>query len=323
MRTSVAKTAQFGAAVFLGSMIVAAPVSAVIVDGTGNFDAGFSPPAGLSNVGSIPAIYQVVPAASGVYLGNGWVITAEHIGAIGSGVNFVLNGNTFTSDGLDDRIGTTDLQMFHLQNTNPTVAGELNAIPSLNIGSTSPVITDTFYTKGYGMTRSSFVYYNVTSQTTVGPPPVTTYTWNPSDAMHTYNATGYSEILPRTLNSGSNAVIDSDASNPGLVAYNDGTGKTNIFTSEFLQNGGAQLSSGDSGGGVFDSNNNLIGINLLDFVHDANQPASTAIYGNESGYADLSSYRTQIEAILVTPEPGTIGLLLSAAPLLLHRRRPN
>ncbi len=317
------KTVPFGIIFLVGSALGAAPALAVIVDGAGGNNSvpqPASPVAGLNNVGSIPSIFQVVPNASGVYLGNGWVITAQHLGAISSGVNFVLNGNTFTSDGLDDRIGTTDLQMFHLQVPNQTVANELSAIPSLNIASATPTVGATFYTKGFGSTRSSMVYYEVTSQTS-GSPSTTTYTWTPSSSSGTFNAEGYSEINTHVLWYGANAASDTTATDSSLVNFNDGSGKTNIFVSEFLPNGGAQLSGGDSGGGVFDLNNNLIGINLVDFTHDANQPANTAIYGNESGYADLSAYRTQILAIRATPEPGTVGLIGFLAPLLLRRKR--
>jgi len=322
------KLCGLAAALMIGR-ITAAPVQAVIVDGAAGDNSvtqPVSPVAGLNNVGSIPAVYQVVANSSGVYLGNGWVLTAYHIGTVTSETNFILGGNTFTPDGSVQRIyadqanqtGPTDMMMFHLKTTpNPVL------FPNLTLSSATPSDGTPFYTKGNGLTRStSLAYYYVTSTNNNNSAP---YTWTPTTATDpNENASGYTESQPNILWYGSNTVA-----NPGGMTFisspNNGSyGSTVDFASNFLQNGDAQLSPGDSGGGVFDANNNLIGINETTFpttVPLEYQPANTAIFGDASGYMDIATYRTQIEGILATPEPGTIGLLLCSVPMLLRRRR--
>ncbi|HEY0257238.1 MAG TPA: trypsin-like serine protease [Candidatus Methylacidiphilales bacterium] len=73
-----------------------------------------------------------VNGASGVYLGNGWVLTAAHVGA-GS---FVLNGTTYTpiagsTQGISDANGTADLTLFQIS-TQPN-------LPSLTLSLNAPV----------------------------------------------------------------------------------------------------------------------------------------------------------------------------------------
>ena len=81
--------------------------------------------------------------ASGVYLGNGWVLTAGHVGA----GDFTLNGNTYKYDGYSytnftaSISGTnfaSDLNLFRISTTSTT--GVTLNLPSLTIASSSPTI---------------------------------------------------------------------------------------------------------------------------------------------------------------------------------------
>jgi hypothetical protein len=297
--------------------LIPLPAHAVIVaggDGTQNTTQG-AMPNGWNNVGT-------VDGASAVYLGDGWVLTAAHVGGVGlgTGVNFVGYG-TYHSDGQVVRLKTgssnADLQMFHL-----SAAPNL---PSLNIASSSPAASTAIYMAGYGRNRAAgLTYYSVT-----GPSDNPTWTELPNSIGA--NAAGYKYAAGNTKRWGTNLTID-DPDNPGhtTAIVNAGSGPTQVFFADFSNPGTsseAQLANGDSGGGVFDSANNLIGlINYKDTF--TNQPAynpsisgstDTAIFGNRSVMADLSAYRSQILAVI--PEPSTLSLLLLTGGLILIRRR--
>jgi hypothetical protein len=87
----------------------------------------------------------------------------------------------------------------------------------------------------------------------------------------------------------------------------------------------AYLVSGDSGGGVFDSNGDLVGMNNYEGTF-TNQPGppdqieKTAIFGDLNYMADIAYYEPQIEAAIV-PEPSAGLLGLCGLLILLQRGR--
>ncbi len=85
---------------------------------------------------------------------------------------------------------------------------------------------------------------------------------------------------------------------------------------------GDQIVSGDSGGGVFNSQNQLIGMMDSEDTY-MNQPGNIALFGNLSYSADIGTYYNQIDSITGVPEPTALGLLCCACPMLLRRRRGN
>lgn len=73
-----------------------------------------------------------VNGASGVYLGNGWVLTAGHVGA----GDFTLQGETYdavpgSAQGFSNSTGTADLTLFQL--------AQSPALPPLTLETTTPV----------------------------------------------------------------------------------------------------------------------------------------------------------------------------------------
>jgi hypothetical protein len=69
-----------------------------------------------------------VNGASGVYMGNGWVLTAAHVGA----GTFLLGGSSYSAvSGSAQNIGTADLTLFQIS-TQPS-------LPSLTLSLTPPV----------------------------------------------------------------------------------------------------------------------------------------------------------------------------------------
>ncbi len=258
-----------------------------------------------------------VASASGVYLGNGWVLTAAHVGGVTAGsTTFTLGSTIYTADTGATRLtnpDTTvaDLQMFHLA-TSPALA-------LLPLSSTTPSLATEVYIVGYGRDprNTSPTYYGNTT------------TWPVDSNFHTANAGGFGYAAGNLKRWGTN-LID------GTTSTDIGYGMTSLLTANFygttsnaaLNNylnstpgttSEALLSPGDSGGGVFDSAGVLVGMNSYVGQFPA-QPADTAIFGNVNDMANISVYRTQILALV--PEPSAVLVLGGMlAPALLGRRR--
>lgn len=286
----------------LGLLAITTRRAAAVVIGDPDALAGTPTPAGFSYVGQ-------VDGASGVYVGNGWVLTAAHVGFP---TGFTLGGMSYgVTPGSDVELtnpnGTpTDLQLFHLTSS--------PAPTNLNIPANSPGVNILIYDIGFGAGRSG----DLTNFGTMSHPE-----W------------GFAETDPGTELWGTNDTIAVDGngnpdSNGSAIAYiqvNGDPGPIYAFFTQFYtgladyNNGGngtgeAQIGGDDSGGGVFDSNGNLIGI----MDGNASQIPGDAILGDASAYVDLAPYRQQIDDITGLPEPTTIGLLAFVAAFTLGQR---
>jgi hypothetical protein len=307
------------ACIVAGFIILSAvPAQGVIVDGANGTGAanvlpGSPPPLNdWDNAGSILG-------ASGVYLGNQWGLTAAHIaanGIINPGTVFTLtDGRSFTVDQVSTRVlngdsSPADLILFHLA-TNP-------GLPSVTLASSSPALGTQIFSMGNGLTRSSNVqFYN---RTGTGP-----FVWTPLPNSTGANASGYTESSPNVYRWGTNVTTGPFGGGTPTTVVNAGSGNTTIFASTFDQGGTSsesQVSAGDSGGPVFSSGNVLIGINNYAIPLDNDQPANTAIFGNQSGYANIATYRSQIVSVTGVPEPASLGVMgIVMSGLLLRRAR--
>ena len=98
-----------------------------------------------------------VSDASGVYLGNGWVITAAHVN---NPTTFTLNGNTYNNTGVyhssftNPLSGTTnaDLTLFQIS-TISTTGTNLPLSYNLTITSNAPTLSTSVVMIGYGYTN--------------------------------------------------------------------------------------------------------------------------------------------------------------------------
>ena len=81
---------------------------------------------------------------SAVYLGNGWAITAKHVGVTG---NFELNGTTYTSSGPSVELAGVDMELFQLDTIPPEPGVRLRETP-VTVGEQITLI-------GYGFNRNS------------------------------------------------------------------------------------------------------------------------------------------------------------------------
>ena len=282
--------------------VSARPVRGVVIDQVNAGSANMTAPAddpGWNNVGAIWI-------GAGVYLGYGWVLTANHIG---SGAGITLGGVTYTmapgtghqltNAGASGKSTFTDLYMFQLQ-------GALPNLPAIRIASSAPANGDTVTMIGRGsIQEANRTFWNVdTSAGPVGP-----WVWTETTAASA-NYAGYKTIGGGTMRWGTNVIDDNDWVLDGYDFFALGT-----TFDPGVSNNEAQVVVGDSGGAVFVKQAgewSLAGIIIATGVFP-DQPgvAGTAVYGNASYFADLSYYRPQIMALAV-PEPAAMTQLLAA-----------
>jgi hypothetical protein len=251
---------------------------------------------------------------SGIYLGDGVVLTAAHVGA----GTIVLGGTSYTPVAgsavqlVDpDDSQPTDLVLFRI-NPNPT----LPALPTLNIASSAPTVGTSVVLVGNGRNRAaSQTFYDVTAGT-----------WTELPDATGAERSGYKWAAGNSIRWGNNFTENvSLVGEPSgqTVDVNGGFGDVRSFITAFDDNinliSEAQAADGDSGGAVFDQAGNLLGLmHSIDVFQG--QPSATAIFGNITYAADLSHYRSQIVAYI--PEPSSTGvLLLTACGALAARRR--
>jgi len=180
----------------------------------------------------------------------------------------------------------------------------------LTLVTATPADGSLIYMAGYGRNRQLTTTTTTWYVDTDTNPDTWSETFTPAaDAI----ATGYKYAAGNTKRWGTNTV------SVGLFEEDAGYGKTRLFGCDFTQLGGttyeSQVANGDSGGAVFDSSNRLVGIMDLKGTFEG-QPNESAVFGNESYFADIATYQSQIAAVV--PEPAALGLL--GAALLLARR---
>jgi hypothetical protein len=280
----------------IGAVVASASASAVIIDsgdGTGNTTAPADDP-GWSNIG-------IKSGLGVVYLRNGWVITANHVGA----GDILLDGSAYTyvpgtAVQLDDGAGTlADLVVFGIT--------PLPAVADLPIRTNTSLPTVDVIMAGRGRNRGA-----VTDSDGVGvwaAPPA-----NPSPAHP-----GYYWGTGTALRWGTNKIEGLWAFGPSdtISHYTlfDGPGP-DYTTHE------SQATTGDSGGAVFAKEGlvwELSGI-IWAIAPFTGQVANTsALEGNATLIADLSFYATDINAITAIPVPEPSALLQLGVGTLLTR----
>jgi hypothetical protein len=249
--------------VFLSAAFLALPVHAVIIasgDGTGNTQAPAHDP-GFANVGTIGSL-------SAVYLGNRWVLTANHVGV---GVVF-FEGVPYTPllDTVHELVSlqgasypAPDLVLFQI--------AEDPGLPNLHIAETTPEAGASLVMIGHGRNRGEPV---------VGADGILGWSWGQGHAMRW----------------GTNQLRSS-----GFEISSNGW-RTSVFSTDFSRDGTefeAHGSSGDSGGAVYSGDHELAGLMLA--LGPFFRPPDPALFGNYTYAADLARYRDQILAITGPP----------------------
>jgi len=256
---------------------------------------------------------------SGVYLGNGWVLTAAHVhGDVSNAFPFTVpkldNGNDVTfnaTPGAFVRMHSpagylSDITVYRLDNS-PL----LQRMSPIRFGA-SPQIGTNITMTGSGYNRlPALHYWRLNDPTNPDRTAWQDVTGLPNQG--TAQARGYViDTSSRTPNRwGTNVTVGFEGGGATDVyepkdASGNILGQTRIFGANFdpITNEG-QVVNFDSGGGVF-AGNRLVGMNLLkgDYSYpDANnpdnlgQPANTAVFGNASYFVDVFSYVDQIASI--------------------------
>lgn len=283
----------------------------MITSGTGNTTAAGDFATPFAHVGARGV-------GTGVYLGNGYVLTANHVGA--GSIN--LGGKTYNAipaSGVrlhapGDPGTLVDLLVYQidLDSNDPDSTPDLT-LGTLPLGDIRPNVGETLRMVGNGWDRDpGQTHWQVDSGGTW------TETTDPP-----FHFTGYKATNTRTTRWGENS----------LEGHGEPIGNTVTFFTDFSTTGlphEAQAVGHDSGGGVFhfdpvDNRYELVGIMLAVSLHPGqpNLPGdvTTAVFGNRTYIADLSLYADQINALVFVPEPTAVALLALGAPLALLRRR--
>lgn len=235
-----------------------------------------------------------VNSATGTYLGDGWVITADHVG---SG-DFTLGGVVYplipgSEQSFDNGGGPTvpDLLMFQI--------GPYPPLPPLALRSTAPLLGEFTLMIGCGRDRGLEMTFDPNGP--LPPDPIDGWDWLPT----------------RSKRWGTNEI---ESFPPGLVLG------TVSFATSFDEDEHAfeaQGADGDSGGAIFTVTGTPELAGILYAIGPANgQPADTSLYTNLTFSARIDFYYDQIQDVLALPEPAgglPIGAALVAA--LARRRR--
>lgn len=232
-----------------------------------------------ANVGS-------VNGASGIYIGNGWVLTAAHVGA----GPIAFDSGTFQPDGRVIRLknpdtSLADMLLYHLVLT--------PGLPDSVISSSTPAVASLVDLVGYGRIRGS-AEQSYSSE----DGPKFGFNWS---------ANGIKSYGTNQIQSGVETLtVFGAGSFRGFIL--DFTPTPTLFTPPppFVNTvREAQVATGDSGGAVFYKNGatwELAGMieALASFVY----PLPASVYGDESWVMDLPTYKTQIDALVSSTAGG-------------------
>ncbi|HVU89697.1 MAG TPA: Ig-like domain-containing protein [Pirellulales bacterium] len=229
---------------------------------------------GFANIG-------IRGSGSAVYLGDGWVLTATHVGA----------GATWFNGTLYNAVANSAVQLLNPPGAGYTTTTDLTLyqidgrpdLPSVSIGSAAPAVGWNVIMIGNGRDRqSSEVYWTSSWQPSATPSSYAGYLWNTSMQNIRWGTNVISQV-------GFAQGVDTDSETAFATQFtanvaNEGTG-----------------SWGDSGGGVFhkDASGNwqLVGI-MFSISTLPGEPIGASAFGDITYMADLSVYRSQILNII-------------------------
>lgn len=246
-------------AVVLG--VAAAPSRAVLIstgNGTGNTTAP-NPDAGFARIGSVNGL-------SAVYVRNGWVLTAAHVGEgdflLGSTTHRIVPGSTVRFSNPDTT--QADLIAFKLR-TRPPLA-------DLPIANAAPTVATLVTLIGNGLDRGAATSWSGLDG------------WSWGGAARTrWGTNRIASVGELALSTQAFRVVFDEIPNPPAGQHE------------------ADVVVGDSGGGAFTgsgASTRLVGI-LFAHATFVGQPANTSLYGNAGLIVDLFAYR---DAILATTD---------------------
>jgi hypothetical protein len=273
----------------LGATMLASPSFSVILsDGEGIGNANLSVVTATRHVGALNG-------ASGTHIGNGWILTANHVGP----GDITLDGTAYQLlPGTELRLETSpgvyaDLLMFRVY-----PAPEL---PSLAIRTEPPTVGDPVLMVGNGRDRGAPITFDPYGPG-IDPPEQNGWDWAATKSLRWgLNTVEYINALPIL----GTTVFMTDFDDVDPILYE------------------SQAANGDSGGAVFTydplKSVELAGI-MISVSLEYGQDSTSTIFTNETIIASLDVYADQIEQnIINTPEP-TGGLMMGLGALVLMAR---
>ena len=280
-----------------------------------------------------PAWYNVgkLSIGTGVYLGNGWVLTAAHLDPVfHNSITFYTDTHSpndgFPSLGTTYQLDTSATGYHRLTNPDSTATDLVlirtltdPGLPSLTLPSVTTPHGTGVTIAGIGVNRGAPVQYDSNFNEVASNGTFSGYKFDP-------NGNSFNQVSKRWGTSTTSAIsANTDTQVVNNTANNSFT-TVNLSIFQSPNNNATSNEaigvSGDSGGALFSSAspNTLLGI-LLYQATFANQPAGTALYGNGTEAADLATYASQIQSIVATPEPTTGLLLIGSLGMLMRRKR--
>ena len=230
---------------------------------------------------------------SGIHLGNGYILTANHVGSLS---NVTFDGTTFyTHDGATPiQVATgVDMKVFHLTTVPPVSSVQIYA------GTDELLNPATIVAFGRGREGTGSSGTTVTWDINNG---TVAKRWATNQPNATYPASSYNyDILATSLGS-------SEAANEaGLVLYDSGSGLFQLISETWYLSGLATaVTTGESS--TFGMETPLA----------PNQSRNGPI-GDSNYFVRTSSYRTQIASII--PEPQLCSILLVSGVFAFRRKR--
>lgn len=290
-------------AALLLAILLPFPAAAVIIDSGDGSENITAPPddPGWANIG-------ITNGATAVYLRNGWIITAAHVG-IG---DVVLGGTVYSAvpgsdTQLDDGQGTlADLVVFAIT--------PIPGLPDLEIRSNTHLPAGEVIIAGHGRNRGAATDSDDPGVWTAPPE-------NPSPAIE-----GWFWMSSKTRRWGTNTVVDfwgfSPIDTESFYTLFDAEGSPEHTSHE------CQGTNGDSGAALFAKDAGdweLAGLVWAVAPFNGQNLNASSLRGNATLAADLSFYRDDIVTLTATPvpEPGTVLQLITGAGFLacVQRRR--
>lgn len=288
-------------------------LASAVVHSTGDGTANTTPPTNDPGWAHVALLADL----SGVYLGGGWILTANHVpdrdAIIGGVVYPFVPGSRVvleTSPGV-----SADLAVYR-------ILGD-PGLPDLTLGTTAPAVGEPLVMIGYGWNREAALTYWDGGWGEIGGPGGATYA-------------GYKRGSGQVVHWGAN-VVDGT----GVPVNAGGSTSTSFYTSFDAAGGGGAVSDeaqavvGDSGGAVFYERGGpgsgdweLAGI-LFTVSLYSGQPPNTAVFGTQTYSVEVAAYAAQIEAITAPTVPAlpwlgavllVLGFLILARRLLMRRK---